>query len=113
MKIKAETGKKLRYGGMSAVLTALIVAVVIIFNVIFSLGNLVKDDFDQIYTMTNGSAALSETTEVIGTIVYKSINTPSAYSDAAAMGLMQGVVGLIIVLASNKFIKKLGIEGVF
>ena len=36
MKIKAETGKKLRYGGMSAVLTALIVAVVIIVNVIFS-----------------------------------------------------------------------------
>ena len=36
MKIKAETGKKLRYGGMSAVLTALIIAVVIIVNVIFS-----------------------------------------------------------------------------
>ncbi len=36
MKMKAETGKKLRYGGMSAVLTALIIAVVIIVNVIFS-----------------------------------------------------------------------------
>lgn len=36
MKIKAETGKKLRYGGMSAFLTALIIAVIIIANVIFS-----------------------------------------------------------------------------
>ena len=36
MKMKAETGKKLRYGGMSAVLTALIIAAVIIVNVIFS-----------------------------------------------------------------------------
>lgn len=36
MKIKASTGRKLRYGGMSALLTALIIAVVIIVNVIFS-----------------------------------------------------------------------------
>ena len=36
MKIKASTGRKLRYGGVSAVLTALIIAVIIIVNVIFS-----------------------------------------------------------------------------
>ena len=82
-------------------------------QIIFSLGNLVKDDFDQIYTLTNGSAILSDTTEVIGTIVYKSITSPSAYSDAAAMGLMQGLVALILVLTSNKLVKKLGVDGVF
>ena len=36
MKMKASTGRKLRYGGVSAVLTALIIAVVIIANIIFS-----------------------------------------------------------------------------
>ena len=36
MKIKASTGRKLRYGGMSLALTALIIAVVVIVNVIFS-----------------------------------------------------------------------------
>ena len=36
MKIKSSTGRKLRYGGVSAVLTALIIAVIIIVNVIFS-----------------------------------------------------------------------------
>lgn len=36
MKMKASTGRKLRYGGVSALLTALIIAVVIIVNVIFS-----------------------------------------------------------------------------
>ena len=36
MKIKASTGRKLRYGGMSALITALIIAIVIIVNVIFS-----------------------------------------------------------------------------
>ncbi len=82
-------------------------------QIIFSLGNLVKDDFDQIYTLTNGSAALSETTEVIGTIVYKSVSNPNSYSAAAAMGLMQGLVALVLVLVSNKLVKKLGVDGVF
>ncbi len=36
MKMKTSTSRKLRYGGLSAVLTALIVAVIIIANVIFS-----------------------------------------------------------------------------
>ncbi len=36
MKMKASTGRKLRYGGMSLFLTALIIAVIIIVNVIFS-----------------------------------------------------------------------------
>lgn len=37
MKLKASTGRKLRYGGTSVALTALIIAAVIIVNVIFSL----------------------------------------------------------------------------
>lgn len=36
MKMKTSTSRKLRYGGVSAVLTALIIAVIIIVNVIFS-----------------------------------------------------------------------------
>ena len=82
-------------------------------QVVFSLGNLVKDDFDQIYTMTRGSDALSSTKEVIGTIVYKSIGNASAYSSAAAMGILQGVVALILVLVSNRIIKKLGMDAAF
>ena len=36
MKLKSATNRKLRYGGVTAILTACIIAVVIIFNVIFS-----------------------------------------------------------------------------
>ncbi len=36
MKLKAENSRKLRYGGVTAVLTALIIAAVIVFNVIFT-----------------------------------------------------------------------------
>ena len=37
MKLKASTGRKLRYGGTSLMLTAAIVAVVVVFNVLFTL----------------------------------------------------------------------------
>ena len=36
MKMKTSTGKKLRYGGISALVTAVIIAAIILFNVIFS-----------------------------------------------------------------------------
>lgn len=83
-------------------------------QLIFSLGNLVKDDFDQIYTMTGGgNPYLVETTEVIGTVVFKAIGTVSAYGTATAMGLMQSVVALILVLTSNIIVKKIGLQGMF
>lgn len=83
-------------------------------QIIFSLGNLVKDDIDQIYTMTQGGAtALRDTTEVLGMVIYKQRGNVSAYSSTTAMGLMQGVAALIIVSVSNKVVKKLGVEGAY
>ncbi len=83
-------------------------------QVIFSLGNLVRDDFDQIYTMTGGgNSYLIETTEVIGTVVFKAIGTVASYCTATAMSLMQSVVALVIVLTSNIVVKKIGLQGMF
>ena len=83
-------------------------------QIIFSLGNLVKDDIDQIYTMTQGGAtALRDTTEVLGMVVYSQRGNVSAYSSTTAMSLMQGVAALIIVSISNKVVKKLGVEGAY
>lgn len=83
-------------------------------QLIFSLGNLVRDDFDQIYTMTGGgNSYLIETTEVIGTVVFKAIGTVSAYATATAMGLMQSVVSLALVLSGNIIVKKMGMQGMF
>lgn len=83
-------------------------------QIIFSLGNLVRDDFDQIYTMTGGgNSYLIETTEVIGTVVFKAIGTVASYCTATAMSLMQSVVALAIVLSSNIIVKKIGLQGMF
>ncbi|MBQ7923693.1 MAG: sugar ABC transporter permease [Clostridia bacterium] len=83
-------------------------------QIIFSLGNLVKDDIDQIYTMTQGGAtALRDTTEVLGMVIYKQRGNVSAYSSTTAMGLLQGLVALVLVSVSNKIVKKFGVEGAY
>ena len=83
-------------------------------QIIFSLGNLVKDDIDQIYTMTQGGAtALRDTTEVLGMVIYNQRGNVAAYSSITAMGLVQGVAALILVSVSNRIVKKLGVEGAY
>ena len=81
---------------------------------IFSLGNLVRDDFDQIYTMTGGgNSYLLETTEVIGAVVFKATGNVASYSSAMAMNLMQRLASLGLVLGSNIVIKKMGMQSLF
>jgi putative aldouronate transport system permease protein len=84
-------------------------------QLIFSLGNLIKDDFDQIYTMTGGSSAyLRDTTEVISTVVYKAISGgANGYGSATAMSLLQSLVSLLLVIGANRLVKKLNMDGAF
>ncbi len=83
-------------------------------QMIFSLGNLVRDDFDQIYTMTGGgNSYLLETTEVIGAVVFKATGNVASYSSAMAMNLMQSLASLGLVLGSNVVIKKMGMQSLF
>ena len=82
-------------------------------QIVFSLGNLVKDDFDQIYTMIRGSALLRDTTDTIGMIVYENISNAANYSGTAAMGLLQGLIALILIIISNAILKKYDIQGAY
>jgi putative aldouronate transport system permease protein len=54
--------------------------------------------------------------EVIGTWIYKSMkNTSNFYGwgEATAVGLVQGVIGLVLVLISNWLVRKTGNEGLW
>ena len=82
-------------------------------QIVFSLGNLVKDDFDQIYTMIRGSALLRDTTDTIGMIVYENISNAANYSGTAAMGLLQGLIALLLIIISNTILKKHDIQGAY
>lgn len=82
-------------------------------QVVFSLGNLVRDDFDQIYTMIRGSAMLRDTTDTIGMIVFENIGNASNYSGVAAMSMLQSLIALVLVIISNKILKKKTGEGAY
>ncbi len=69
---------------------------------IMGIGNLLRDSFDLIYGLQNAYIDY----ETISTTVYKQGIVAGNYSLSTALGLFQGVVGLILVLTANKISKK-------
>lgn len=63
-------------------------------------------DWNAFYTLPNNAGALYNATDVIDTYVYRSLSTLGDYGMSAAVGLYQATVGFVLVLISNKIIKK-------
>lgn len=70
---------------------------------IMNLGNLMNSNFEQIYSLQN--PYIQNETEVISTLIYRQGIQSGEYSAATAFGIMQSVVSLVLVIASNKFSK--------
>ena len=86
---------------------------VIMLQLIMDVAGLVKDDYTMIVAMTNSSWDLVSTTDVVGTLSYRAITgTGSGLSSATAYGFVQGVIGLVLVLFTNRIVKKSDNEGI-
>ncbi len=86
----------------------------IVMTFILSVSGIVKDDFEQIYALVGESSILSQTTEVLGTWVYKQLHGSfRSWGEATAVSLVQSVAGFILVVASNKVAVKTGNEGLY
>lgn len=73
---------------------------------ILSLGGILTAGFDQVYLMQNpGNYTVSET---IDTYVVKTGLEQAKYGPATAVGLMQGMVGLVLTVIVNKLADKYG-----
>lgn len=71
---------------------------------ILSLGNILSAGFDQIYLLkTPGNA---EVAEIIDTYVIRTGLQSGHFGYATAIGMMQGVIGLILVVAVNRYANK-------
>ncbi len=64
-------------------------------------------DWNAFYTLPNNSGPLYSATDVIDTYVYRSLKTLGDYGMSTAVGLYQACVGFVLVLISNKIIKKI------
>lgn len=73
---------------------------------LLSLGSILTSGFDQVYLMqTPGNFAVSET---IDTYIVKTGLEQAQYGPATAIGLVQGLVGLILTVLVNKLADKFG-----
>lgn len=83
---------------------------------ILSVSGVVKDDFEQIYALAGGGEGiLGETMDVLGTWIYRSTKNGESWAlgEATAVGLVQGIIGFILVTVSNWIVRKAGSEGLW
>ena len=73
---------------------------------ILTLGRLFSADFGLFYYVTKNSTALYETVDVIDTYVFRALKQSGNIGMSAAIGLMQSVIGLIVLLVANKLASK-------
>ena len=74
-------------------------------------GSLLSAGFDQMYVLQ--SPAVMDIADVLDTFVYRYGLAQGRFSHAAAAGLFQSVIGLILISISNFFSRSVGQEGVF
>ncbi|MBB3126532.1 putative aldouronate transport system permease protein [Paenibacillus rhizosphaerae] len=84
---------------------------VIVVLLILRLGDLMDVGFEQVFLMYNG--AVSNVAEVFDTYVYRIGIQRGEFSYSTAIGLFKSVVGLVLVLLSNKLANKWGNGGIF
>lgn len=81
------------------------IASTIIIMFIMATGNVIQDDFDQIYNLLN--AKVMDVGDVIGTYTYRMGIEKMDFSYATAVGLFKNTISLILVTTANFISRKL------
>ncbi|AGC67265.1 ABC-type polysaccharide transport system, permease component [Thermoclostridium stercorarium subsp. stercorarium DSM 8532] len=78
---------------------------------LFALGGIMKGNFGLFYNLTGANnMALFETTDIIETFVFRSLNVNFNFSMGSAVGLYQSLFGFILVMTVNTIVKKIDPE---
>ena len=74
---------------------------------ILSLGYIFRSDFGLFYQLPRNSGMLYQVTETIDVYVYNMLMNQSNYALSSAASFYQSIVGFLLIIAANAFIKKL------
>lgn len=77
---------------------------------LMSIGRIFFSDFGLFYQVPQNSGALYGVTQTIDTYVYRGLMELNDVGMSAAAGLYQSVIGFILVLLANKFVRKYDAE---
>ncbi len=80
-------------------------------QLIMQLSHILSAGFDQIFNLY--SPLVYDTADIIDTYVYRIGLINGKYEMATALGLFKSVVAFILIITSNKIIKKLGGDGIW
>lgn len=94
---------------MTKITIPLIMPVIIILTLL-AIGRIFNADFGLFYQATMASSMLKETTEVIDTYVYNALLVTGDTGLASSAGLLQSVVGFVLVISVNFIVKKFSKE---
>lgn len=86
-------------------LTSLIVILTIL-----KIGNIFRADFGLFYQITRNVGALYSTTDVMDTYIFRTMRVLGNMGVASAAGLMQSVVGFVLVMLTNHISKRVDPE---
>ena len=84
---------------------------VITIMLIFSIGGIVGDDFDQIFNLYN--EAVYSVGDVLGTYIYRVGLIEMKYSFSAAVGLFRNVISFTLVFLANFTAKRINEYGIW
>lgn len=74
---------------------------------LFSLGRIMRGQFDMFYQLTGNNGILRDATEIIDTFVFRALTTNFDIGMGTAAGLYQSFFGFILVMFTNYVVKKL------
>lgn len=73
---------------------------------IYAVGSIAKGQFQLFYQLVGNNGLLYSTTDILDTYIYRATISSIDYGIGTAAGLYQSVLGLIIIVLVNYFIKK-------
>lgn len=88
-------------------ITLPMISPLIVILLILAIGGIFNGDFGLHYFIPNNSGMTYATTDIIDTYVYRALRDIGDIGMAAAVGLYQSIVGLILVLTANYIVKKI------
>ena len=91
------------------IMIPLIVPIIVI-RVILAIGGIFRADFGLFYQVTRNVPLLYETTDVIDTYIFRAMRENGNMSMSAAVGLLQSVVGFVMVMLTNAVARKVSPE---
>lgn len=75
--------------------------------VLLSVGRIMRGEFDMFYQLVGKNALLIDATDIIDTLVFRSLMSTQDFGMASAAGLYQSVLCIIIIMSVNTIARKI------